>query len=93
MKFYDSSSGLQPGLVVWISGCRSDDVIGLLRCSLAVVDLRARQEAQLTHDYLSRKRSLDSAMVRPTEKLRYSLGSWVVTNRKNRTMSLCVGTD
>ena len=93
MKFYISSSGLQPGSMVRILGCHSEEAIALLKCSLALVDLRARQEAQLTHDYQSRKRFLDSVMERPTEKLRYSLGSWVVMNRKNRTMSLCVGTD
>ena len=59
MMFYGSSSGLRPGLVARILEHRFDDVMALQRCSLAVVDLGARQEAQLTHDYLSRKCFLD----------------------------------
>ena len=38
MNSHGSCSGLQPGLVVRISGCRSDDAVDLLKCRLAVVD-------------------------------------------------------
>ena len=93
MRLHVSPWGLQPRLVVRISGGRSDDVIGLLICSPVVADSRARQEALLTPDCLSRGRfsELMRARVRPIEKSRCSLGNLVAKNRKNRTTSLGEG--
>lgn len=94
MKLRGLSWGSKRGLVVQILGGRFDVVIGLLVYSLVVMDLRARPEAQLTPDCLSRVRFLKLVMVRVRRigKLRCSLRSLAETNRKNLMMSLGEGT-
>ena len=92
MILYGLFWGLQPGLVVQIRGGHSDHAFGLLMYPLVVGGLRAKQEAPLTPGCLWQEGSSGLARAKQNEKSRCSLGSLVVTNRKNRTMSLDEGT-